>query len=162
MRHEFGRAAIVAALLGATGSAGAASLQADRIYVGGGLSSNDLDGEEATGYQGFVGYELPLDMGSAEPAIEIGYWNSGDFDVRTPAGEREVDADGIWATGVASVPLGSGVNLLGRLGADFGDDDGLMAGGGLGFDVNERVELRGEYVVRDDTESLQANFVYGF
>lgn len=37
-----------------------------------------------------------------------------------------------------------------------------MAGVGLGFDLDERLELHGEFVERDDTESIQANLLYRF
>lgn len=31
---------------------------------------------------------------------------------------------------------------------------------GLGFDVNKNIELRAEYVIRDNIDSLQANLVF--
>ena len=148
------RVATAALLMLASGTVAAAELQADRFYVGGGINSNDVDGESATGHQVFAGYELPTRLGRADTAVELGFWDSGDYDVDTPAGER--------AAGVASYPVASQVDLVGRLGADFGDDDGLLLGGGVGFGLAENMELRGEYVLRDETESLQANFVYGF
>jgi len=162
MNKTFASTAILAALMTVSGAAAAAQLKNDRFYVGGGINDNDVDGADATGYQFFGGYELPADIGRADTAIEVGYWNSGDFDVNTPAGRRESDAEGLWANGVVSLPLSGSVDLIGRAGADFGDDDGLMAGGGLGFNLGPRVQVRGEYVVRDQTDSVQANLVYSF
>lgn len=142
--------------------ANAAELDADRFYGGGGIGHNELNGDSAFGYQVFAGYLFPSRGGDATPALEVGFWDSGDIDVNTPAGNRSADASGLWATGVLSVPVADRVSLFGRAGYDFGDDDGLMAGGGLGYELNSRVSLRGEIVVRDETESLQANAVYWF
>ena len=162
MTKTLASTATLVALLTISGAAFGAQLKTDRFYVGAGINQNDVDGANAAGYQFFGGYKLPLDTGRADTAIEVGYWNSGDYDVHTPAGRRHANADGLWANGVISAPLNRSVDLIGRVGADFGDDDGLMAGGGLGFDLSPRVQLRGEYVVRDRTDSLQANLVYSF
>ncbi len=62
----------------------------------------------------------------------------------------------------AGYELDSQFRLLGRLGVDFGDDDGLMVGAGLGYAFNRQLEVRGEYVARDNIDSLQANVVYRF
>lgn len=140
----------------------AAELDTDRFYGGGGIGHNELNGDSAFGYQVFAGYHFPSGDGNVIPAIEVGYWDSGNIDVETPAGDRTVDATGLWATGLLTVPVADRLSLLGRAGYDFGDDDGLMAGGGLGYDLNSRVSLRGEVVVRDDTDSLQMNAVYWF
>ena len=35
----------------------------------------------------------------------------------------------------------------------------LMFGGGVGYQANEKLEMRGEYVVRDEIDSLQFNVV---
>lgn len=140
----------------------AATLEQDRMYLGGGIADNEVDNESATGYQFFAGYELPVNTGEVDTAVEIGFRDSGDYDVNTPAGNREEDADGVWVNGVASVPLAERIDLVGRAGVDFGDDDGLMAGAGVGVDVTDRVEVRGEYVARDETDSVQANLLYRF
>lgn len=153
---------IAAATLLSTAHVLAAQVESDRFYAGGGVNDNEVNDEDATGYQFFAGYELPVDMGQVEPAVELGFWDSGDFDVTTPAGRVERDAEGLWANGVFSVPVAPRVDLIGRAGLSFGDDDGLMAGGGAGFDLTRDLELRGEYVIRDDTDSLQANLVYRF
>lgn len=154
--------ALAAGTASTSGPALAAELEADRFYAGGGISDNEVGDEDATGYQFFGGYELPVDMGAVEPAVELGFWDSGDFHVRTPAGRVERDAEGMWANGVFSLPVAPRVDLIGRAGLSFGDDDGLMAGGGAGFELTPELDLRGEYVVRDDTDSLQANLVYRF
>lgn len=142
--------------------AGAAELHSDRFYAGAGPGYNEVGNDDAIGIQFFGGYRLPARLGQAEPAIEIGYWDSGDLEVDTPSGTRDASADGLWVNGVARLPLDGPLSLLGRIGADFGDDDGLMAGGGVGVALGERLSLRGEVVVRDETDSLQGNLVYWF
>lgn len=37
-----------------------------------------------------------------------------------------------------------------------------MLGAGVGYAVSQQIEVRGEYVIRDDIDSLQANIVYRF
>ncbi|MDT8451149.1 MAG: hypothetical protein RQ936_00220 [Gammaproteobacteria bacterium] len=51
------------------------------------------------------------------------------------------------------------LNLVLRAGLDIGDDDGIMLGGGLGFKLNNKMEVRGEYVIRNHVDSLQVNLV---
>jgi len=129
------------------------------FYFGGGLSLNSLSGIELNdglGFQVFAGYVLPVDMSEASLSIEVGYMDSGDVEINK---FRDEKAKGVWSTAVISFPLKGKLNLLGRAGLDFGDDDGFMFGGGLGYLVNEKIEMRGEYVVRDEIDSLQFNIV---
>lgn len=137
---------------------------AKQIYFGGGISSNDISyANSAVGFQIFGGLPLNLNLGKAKTAIEVGYMNSGNFD-RTfngPFGTytASAHATGIWSTAVATLPLQNNMNLVGRLGYDFGDDDGVMFGGGLGVALANKMEVRFEYVIRDHIDSLQANLV---
>ena len=131
-------------------------MRQDRMYLGAGISRNDPNTsvlDDGTGFQIFGGYDLPVKISGANLSVEVGYWDSGDFD---PAGS----ADGLWATAVIGLHLSRDVDLLGRAGFDFGDDDGFMIGLGVGVKMNKHVELRGEYVERDETDSLQFNVVY--
>ena len=139
-------------------------LRQERIYLGGGISENDVGVsgfDDATGFQLFGGYELPVKIPGAKLAVEVGYWDSGDFDGRgvffVPVSES---AEGLWANGVISLHLNRSLDLIGRAGFDFGDDDGFMIGVGIGVKLNKQFELRGEYVERDETDSLQFNIVY--
>jgi len=43
---------------------------------------------------------------------------------------------------------------------DIGDDSGLMVGAGVSYTTSEKIELRFEYVARDEVDSLQFNFLY--
>jgi hypothetical protein len=72
----------------------------------------------------------------------------------------EVEAKGLWANGVARYRVAPQIDLIGRAGFDFGDDDGFMFGVGGGYLLNRNSQLRLEYVVRDNVDSLQFNFVY--
>ncbi len=135
------------------------------LYGGAGISTNDLAGhDDAIGRQIFGGYEFDIaELDPATLSLEAGYFDSGDFeDNRAPNRGTETSAEGLWTNAVISHPLAERWNLLGRAGVDFGDDDGFMAGIGLGYDVNTNFEIRGEVVSRDDIDSLQANFVYHF
>ncbi|MCF6323274.1 MAG: porin family protein [Gammaproteobacteria bacterium] len=138
---------------------------ADKLYFGGGLSENDFNGPNATGIQIFVGYPLTIKAGSGRFALEGGYMNSGSFDrsVTVPAFGPVVSsstATGLWGTIVGSWNIADRTSFIGRLGLDMGDDDGLMYGAGIGYDLIERLTIRGEYVIRDNIDSLQFNFVF--
>jgi hypothetical protein len=71
-----------------------------------------------------------------------------------------VKANGLWANGVGRLMLAPSIELIGRLGMDFGDDDGLMAGIGVGFLLTRSLKLRLEFVQRDNVDSVQLNFVF--
>ena len=66
-------------------------------------------------------------------------------------------AKGLWATPVARIELSPQFDLIGRAGLDFGDDDGLMVGVGLGYNINRQSQFRVEYDERDNVDSLQFN-----
>ena len=142
-------------------------VDAKKFYFGGGLGFNSLSGidlSDGQGLQVFAGYELPVNMTEGTLSIEAGYMDSGDMDARvnisglgTSAGEA--DAEGIWVNAVVDFPLRDKLSVVGRVGLDLGDDDGLMLGGGLGFQINEKIDVRAEYVIRDHVDSLQFNLV---
>lgn len=138
-----------------------------RLFFGAGVSQNDASGvsDKATGFQIFGGYEFGQVAQNVALDLEVGYMDSGDFEVcvTIPGFGRvcgEDNATGLWATGVGRLQLSPQFELLGRAGLDFGDDDGLMVGVGAGFNVNKQTQLRLELVERDDISSLQFNFVY--
>lgn len=153
------RAAVIG-LAGMTLSSLAVAQTADmsKFFFGAGLSSNDMSGtDSAVGWQVFGGYVL----GEISPKLfidaEVGYMDSGDME---RSGGGDVKANGLWATAVGRYLVVQNVELLGRIGLDFGDDDGLMAGVGAGFLLNKNMKLRFEYVKRDHLDSWQFNFVY--
>jgi Outer membrane protein beta-barrel domain len=137
-------------VLVAMGSASVASAQGfdqRRLFFGAGLSANSVDGADnhATGFQFFGGYNFGEFAPKFHIDAELGYMDS---------------AKGLWATGVARYMVTPQFELIARLGYDFGDDDGLMAGIGAGYVVNPHLKLRAEYVVRDNIDSIQFNLVF--
>lgn len=85
-------------------------------------------------------------------------------------GSVSATVSGFWISGVVSYPVSEFTNaewakkvdLLGRVGLDFGDDDGLLYGVGAEYSLSEQWAVRGEYVLRSNINSLQANVVYKF
>lgn len=136
-----------------------------KAFFGGGLSSNSVAGsDDGTGFQIFGGYRFSEKARGLKLDGEVGYMSTGDMDitVNVPfigAVTTSAEAKGLWATAVLRVTFSPDVEGLGRLGLDFGDDDGLMAGVGLGLYLSKEVQLRVEYVERDDVDSLQFNAV---
>lgn len=135
----------------------------DKIYFGAGLGFNSLSGidlSDGMGYQFFAGYDLPVKMGKGKLSIEAGYMDTGNMEFANFFGiPIEAKAKGLWGTAVYSLPLQKSLSLIARAGLDIGDDDGLIIGAGLGFKLSPKMELRGEYVIRDNVDSLQVNFV---
>lgn len=129
------------------------AMNPNAFYFGGGVSSNEAPrSDDEVGFQVFGGYDTGARFGQAGVAIEAGFMRAGDF--------GGGDVDGIWATGVVDVELAPRWSAIGRLGLDFGDDDGLMAGAGLGYALSPNAEIRTEYVARDHIDSVQFNYVY--
>lgn len=135
-----------------------AQLDTNDLYVGMGISYNDLASgwDNAWGAQLFGGYEI-RQWDNLAVGVEVGYMDTGTFDHRGSPASRSFG--GLWSTAVGTAHLTTRYYLLGRLGIDFGDDDGLMAGIGFGGRVTHNLDLRGELVERDDVTSLQANLV---
>jgi len=152
------RAAVIGLIgLALSSVAGAQGFDASKLFFGGGLSSNDVSGSDnATGYQIFGGYGFGEVTRNVFIDAEIGYMDTGNM----TRGGVNVKAKGLWANGVGRLLVTPNIELIGRLGLDFGDDDGLMAGIGVGFLVTKNLKLRLEYVQRDDVNSVQFNFVF--
>jgi opacity protein-like surface antigen len=130
----------------------------NKLFFGAGLSSNEVSGSDsAVGYQIFGGYGF----GEVSPRVfidaEVGYMDTGKM---KRGGRGDVTASGLWASGVGRFMIAPSVELIGRLGLDFGDDDGLLAGIGVGFLLTRNLKLRLEYVQRDNVDSVQLNFVF--
>jgi len=135
----------------------AQGLDTRNLFFGAGLSSNDVSGSDsATGYQIFGGYGFGEVTKNVFIDAEVGYMDTGNM---TKSGGN-VKANGLWASGVGRLMVAPSVELIGRLGLDFGDDDGLLAGIGVGFLLTKNIKLRLEYVQRDNVDSVQFNFVF--
>ena len=150
------------ALLAAQG-AGAEGFAQSKLHVGGGLGSNSFTGfDNAIGWQVFAGYPLEMvEVGEGiTSSVEVGYMNTTFKQDLGFLGTYESQVSGLWATYVADYALNDQFNALGRVGLDFGDDSGLMFGIGGEYALDEQKSLRVEYVIRDNVNSLQGNFVY--
>lgn len=136
----------------------AQGLDTSKLFFGAGLSSNEVSGSDsAVGGQIFGGYGFGQVSPNVYVDAEVGYMDTGDME---RSGKPDRKDNGLWATGVGRLMLTPSVELIGRLGLDFGDDDGLMAGLGVGFLLTKNLKLRLEYVQRDSVDSLQFNFVF--
>jgi len=132
-------------------------LNKNKFSIGAGLSVNSVDApfnvDDETGFQFFAAYDLSAVnlMEGVSTSIELGYMDYG-FD--------GVDNDGLWATAVVDGKISGQFGWLARLGLDFGDDSGIMLGAGVSLALSNRFDTRLEYVVRDDIDSIQLNFIY--
>ena len=148
----------------------AAHCLSNKYYAGAGLGFNSMDNyDDANGLQIFGGYCLGFIKHSPiRTAFELGYMDSGDFkrDVYRSNGTYlrtdSLSSEGLWLNLVGEYLVDQRVHLLGRIGFDTGDDDGIMAGFGVGFNLSKWAQLRAEYVVRDNINSAQINLLTGF
>ncbi len=166
----------VSVLLAATSifsGTAAAHCISEKVYAGAGLGFNSLDNyQDARGFQLFGGYCLDVhkQLPHVISSIELGYMDSGNFrrDVLVRQGPRFVQVtqstsyQGVWVNLIGEYKLDPRVHLLGRIGVDGGDDDGVMAGFGIGFNFSKWAQFRIEYVARDHVNSTQLNWLTGF
>jgi hypothetical protein len=153
----------VAPSVQAAGSSTGNGVNPNQVFLGGGFSSNSVSGsDDGTGFQIFGGYHFGKAANNIKLDLEIGYMDTGSMDVTVNVpfiGRVTTDAraKGLWATPVARIELNPQFDLIVRAGLDFGDDDGLMVGVGLGYNINKQSQFRIEYVERDNVNSLQFN-----
>ena len=132
-------------------------LEREQLAIGGGLSMNSIGQlvDDELGFQVFAAYELPTVnvLKYVNSSIELGYMDYG-FD--------GADTNGLWSTFVLDGDIQSQWGWLARLGLDLGDDSGFMFGAGVSYELNTGLNLRVEYVVRDEVDSLQMNVLHRF
>ena len=129
-----------------------ALLDADKFSVGGGLASNSATGVSSEiGFQVFGAYDLDKVnfIDGVDSSVEFGF---GDLGV--------ANFNSIWGNYVIEGPINGQFGWLGRVGLDIGDDSGLMFGFGANYIMNPKLDLRLEYVIRDDVNALQFNVLY--
>jgi len=152
------------ALIGMVFSSAAAGQGFDlrRLFFGAGVSQNKVSGlDNGTGFQVFGGYNFPAIARNFYVDAEAGYMDTGKLKAPACTGPFcNAKASGLWASGVARYMAAPNVELIGRAGLDFGDDDGFLLGIGAGYIVNKNLKLRLEYVIRDTVDSLQFNVVF--
>jgi len=129
-------------------------LEKSKFSIGAGISYNSISGpvSDEIGFQLIGAYDLSQVnlVESVKSSVEFGIMDYG----------YSGDSTGIWATYVVDGPISGRFGWLGRLGYDFGDDNGLMLGAGLSWEANSKTDFRFEYVIRDDVDSLQLNYLY--
>ena len=127
-------------------------LDRNLFSIGAGISDNSAGKSDKTGYQFFVAYDLNQInlMNGVSSSVEFGIMDYG----------FSGDSTGIWGTYVVDGQISDQFLWLGRAGYDIGDDNGLMFGAGVSYLMNSKSQFRVEYVIRDDIDSLQFNFLY--
>jgi outer membrane protein with beta-barrel domain len=144
--------------LGFSSVAGAQGFDQRRLFFGAGLGLNSISGgADAVGAQIFTGYNFKEIAPKFSVDAEAGYMDSGKF--KKNGNTVGDSAKGLWATAVPRYMITRELELLARVGYDFGDDDGFMFGLGGGYIVNPHFKLRLEYVSRDHIDSIQFNFL---
>ena len=137
----------------------------ENLYIGGGFNQNIIDSpwggsESATGFTVFGGLDFENGIAGLNSSVELGYGDTEDFYDNTDS-----DINGPWVAlvGEKSLPeIDPRLSVLGRLGLDLGDDDGLLLGAGVGFDVTNNVGLRGEFINKDATSVYQISALLHF
>ena len=160
---------VIVVAMGFSSVASAQTFDTKNLFFGGGLSQNKISGSDSgMGFQFFGGYSFGQIAPKLQMDAELGYQ---DAKVKVPCvtipffgciGGGDIHVKGLWANAVARYRVAPQIDLIGRLGLDFGDDDGLMFGIGAGYLLNRNSQLRLEYVIRENLDSLQFNFVYQF
>ena len=129
-------------------------LEREQFSIGVGISDNEISSSNKndTGFQFFAAYDLNQVnlMEGVNSSVEFGFMDFG-FDK---------DDTGIWASYVVDGTISGRLGWLAQAGFDIGDDSGLLFGAGLKFMLNNKSDLRLEYVKRDEVDSLQINFLY--
>jgi hypothetical protein len=130
-------------------------LDKNKVSIAGGIANNSVghNVDDELGVQFFGAYDLTQVrlIESVDTSVELGYMDYG-FSGK--------DSGGLWVNAVVDGAFNQSYGWLARLGLDLGDDSGLMFGAGISYAFDVRTQLRGEYVIRDDIDSLQLNIIY--
>lgn len=141
------------------------------LYVGGGISHNDLDvgsifsganNETAFGFQLFAGVPIASSIEGFKTFAEAGYFQTSSFKFAPGVKEK---VTGIWGAGVLQRDLNEvDPNLYGlaRIGLEIGDDDGIFMGVGAGYRISPKADVRAEFVNKDLVSSYQLNALIRF
>lgn len=129
-------------------------LDKNLFSIGAGISDNSISRprDDEIGFQFFAAYDLNQVnlMEGVTSSIEFGFMDFG----------FSRDDTGIWASYAVDGTISGKFGWLAQAGFDIGDDSGLLVGAGVKYALDEKMDLRGEYIVRDEVDSLQFNFLY--
>jgi hypothetical protein len=177
LKEIFMKKIIIASLMAiAAGSATAeetssGSPLADGLYLGGGISYNDLDAgsifdeidnASASGFQLFAGLPIASSIKGFETFVELGYFQTNTFKLATGVKERVKGVSGSLVLQRNLNEIDPNLYGLARVGAEIGDDDGILMGVGAGYRLSPKVEFRAEFVNKDLVTSYQANALVRF
>lgn len=141
----------------------------NNLYVGANLSHNNIDSPfggndlDAGGFSIFGGLKLKNSVAGLTTSAELGYSDTKDFFDNN--GNGDADINGIWVAGVAEKTLpeiNPRLSVLGRIGLDLGDDDGIFLGAGAGFKASDLLSLRAEFINKDASSVYQIGAVLNF
>jgi len=129
-------------------------LDKNKFSIGAGLSLNSVSGpvDDEVGFQFFGAYNL------TQVNLMEGVYSSVEFGVMDYGFNN--DSTGIWGNYVIDGGINGRLGWLARIGFDIGDDSGLMLGVGADFALSKKLDMRLEYVIRDEVDSLQFNLLY--
>lgn len=157
-----------------TGMANAHCMK-NKYYMGAGMGINSTqDFSNTAGYQIFAGYCLDFNFKSprSKTSVEVGYMDSGDFqkdqDIfagnpnRSSIVEVNKSYSSVWMAGLAEYKFDNKMHVMGRVGLDVGDQTGVLFGGGAGYNVTKYAQIRAEYVLHDEVDSFQLNWISEF
>ena len=143
---------------------------ASGLYVGAGLSHNDLDfgsiikgadNETAMGIQIFAGVPIANSIENIDTFAEVGFFRTSNFNFSGQK-ERVIGASGSVVLQRNLSEVNPNLYALGRIGLEIGDDDGIIMGVGAGYRITPKVEVRAEFVNKDLVSSYQANALVRF
>ena len=147
----------------------------NKYYIGAGMGINSAANfDETAGYQIFAGYCLDFRFKSpkSRTSVEVGYMDSGDFEGQYDQFEGNPNRSNIvpvnqsysslWLAGVAEYKFDNKMHVMGRVGFDAGDQTGVMFGGGAGYNITKYAQIRAEYVIHDEIDSFQLNWISEF
>ncbi len=129
-------------------------LDKNLFSIGAGISDNSIGRprDDEIGFQFFAAYDLNQVnlMTGLTSSVEFGFMDFG----------FSRDDTGIWASYVVDGTISGRFGWLAQAGFDIGDDSGLLVGAGVKYALDEKIDLRVEYVVRDEVDSLQFNLLF--
>ena len=147
----------------------------NRYYVGAGMGVNSAQSYSSTaGYQVFAGYCLDFNFMSprSKTSVEVGYMDTGDFEKETDAFGNNPNKSkivtvnesysGLWFAGLAEYKFDNKMHIMGRVGLDVGDQTGILFGGGAGYNITKYAQIRAEYVLHEEVDSFQVNWISEF
>jgi opacity protein-like surface antigen len=166
---------VLGMLVFTTGAASAHCMQ-NKYYVGAGMGINSTQDftSSTAGYQIFAGYCLDFNFKSprSKTSVEVGYMDSGEFEKdqdifannpnRSSIVEVNKSYSSVWLAGLAEYKFDNKMHIMGRLGLDVGDQTGVLFGGGVGYNVTKYAQIRAEYILHDEVDSFQLNWISEF